>query len=200
MAYKIKDFSHLLGIANLSDQLLKNHFSLYEGYVKNTNRLDETLVGLKKANKYDTPEYAELNRRFGWEFNGMRMHELYFENLTKDQKSLSPQSSFWHAVEKEFGTFDNWQKDFTSLSAIRGIGWVILYYDQKEKRLFNVWVNEHDTGHFVGAVPLIVMDVFEHAYMLDYGVKKADYIAAFMNLIAWKIVVNRFESVNKEEY
>ena len=92
---------------------------------------------------------------------------------------------------KEFGSYDFFEKDFKAMGAMRGIGWVILYYDKQAERLFNVWINEHDTGHFSGCVPLLVMDVFEHAYMLDYGIKRADYIEAFMKAINWEAVGKR---------
>jgi len=90
MAYESKNFDHLLGINGLSDQLLKNHFTLYQGYVANFNKLNQLLIGLEKEGKYGTPEYAELNRRFGWEWNGMRLHEYYFENLQNSRKRLTP--------------------------------------------------------------------------------------------------------------
>lgn len=197
--YQVKNFN-LLGLPGLSDKLLQNHRTLYEGYVKNFSKLNDILLTFEKAGKYDTPEYAELNRRFGWEFNGMRLHELYFEVLIKPSGSIPIIDRQWalsQMIEKEFGTFEAWQKDFTSLGAIRGIGWVILYYDKLANRLFNVWINEHDIGHLAGAVPLLVMDVFEHAYMLDYGLKKVDYIATFMNLIDWTIIQKRFEEGKK---
>lgn len=192
MPYEIKNFETLLGVQGLSDQILKNHFTLYQGYVNNFNKLDQTLVQMEKDGKYGTPEYAELNRRLGWEFNGMRLHELYFENLTKDASSAAPAGALKSAIEKEFGSFEFFEKDFRAMGAMRGIGWVILYYDKTADRLFNVWINEHDVGHFSGCVPLLVMDVFEHAYMLDYGLKKADYIETFFKLINWRAPTLRF--------
>jgi Fe-Mn family superoxide dismutase len=196
MPYSPKKFDNLPGTAGFSDQLLNNHFTLYEGYVNNINKLDEILVGIEKEGKFGTPEYAELNRRFGWEWNGMRLHEYYFENLTKE-KSKTPDSSsaLFKKIIEEFGTYEMWEKDFKSLGAIRGIGWVVLYYDKVADRLFNVWINEHDVGHLSGAIPILVMDVFEHAYMLDYGLKRPDYINAFYNAIDWKVVEERFASI-----
>ena len=190
--YEQKDFKSLLGIKGLSDTMLNNHFSLYAGYVANFNKLNDILVAMEKDGKYGTPEYAELNRRFGWEFNGMRLHELYFENLTKNFKLVDTKSIFYKGLIKEFGSFEFWEKDFRSMGAMRGIGWVILYYDKNAGRLFNVWVNEHDIGHLAGAVPLLVMDVFEHAYMTDYGIKRADYIDVFIKSIDWEVVKGRF--------
>jgi len=193
MAYESKNFDHLLGINGLSDQLLKNHFTLYQGYVANFNKLNQILIGLEKEGKYGTPEYAELNRRFGWEWNGMRLHEYYFENLTKQPKALDPNSELFKKIIAEFGSYELWEKDFKSMGTMRGIGWVILYYDAEADSLFNVWINEHDAGHFAGAAPLLVMDVFEHSYMSDYGLKRADYVEAFLKAIDWEVVVKRLK-------
>lgn len=193
MLYEPKNFDYLLGITGFSEQLLKNHFILYQGYVANTNKLIDALEILEKEEKFGAPEYAELNRRFGWEFNGMRLHELYFGNITKIANQLDKNSPLSQKIEENFfGNFANFKKDFKSMGAMRGIGWVILYFDITSDRLFNVWINEHDIGHLSGAVPLLVMDVFEHAYMIDYGLKKADYIEAFFKAIDWEVVNKRF--------
>lgn len=195
MNYEQKNFDSLLGIKGLSDTLLKNHFTLYAGYVTNFNKLNDILVAMEKDGKFGVPEYAELNRRLGWEFNGMRLHELYFGNMTKEaaDKTTTKDSAFEKALVKEFGSYEMWDKDFRAMAAMRGIGWIVLYYDAQSGRLFNVWVNEHDVGHFAGAVPLLVMDVFEHAYITDYGIKRADYINVFMESINWKEVEKRLE-------
>lgn len=191
MKYEIKNFDSLLGLSGFSDALLKNHFTLYQGYVNNFNKLNDLLVGLEKVDKSASPEYAELNRRFGWEFDGMRLHEYYFENIAKKQNSPNNSSDLIKIINAEFESFESFQKNFKAIAAMRGIGWVILYLEPEMKRVFNVWINEHDSGHFAGCVPLLVMDVFEHAYMLDYGIKKAEYIEAFFKLIDWEVVEKR---------
>lgn len=190
MTYEPKNLDNLLGTAGFSDQLLKNHFTLYKGYVDNTNKL----LGLLETKEVGTLEYSELQRRFGWEWNGMRLHELYFGNMTKGGKSLSD-DKLRRVIEKIYGSFENWQKNFIGLGAMRGIGWVVLLYDKQSGEFFNVWINEHDTGHFSGATPLLVLDVFEHAYMVDYGLKRADYIEAFFKAIDWQVVAERFKNV-----
>lgn len=190
--YSPKDYSHLLGMQGLSDQLLQNHFTLYQGYVKNTNTLLEKLDLLLKADQASTPEYAELSRRLGWEFNGMRLHEYYFENMSKEASARSDSSALMQKIISEFGSFENWEKDFRAVGAMRGIGWVVMYYDRVGDRLINMWVNEHDVGHLAGCVPLLIMDVFEHAFMIDYGLKRADYIATFFTAIDWSVVEKRF--------
>ena len=194
MSYQPKNFEYLIGINGLSEQLLRDHFTLYNGYVTNFNKLNDILVTMEKDGKFGTPEYAELNRRFGWEFNGMRLHEYYFGNLTKEFKELDKNSALAAGIEKEWGSYEMWEKDFKAMAAMRGIGWVILYHDKQADRLFNVWINEHDVGHFAGAVPLLVMDVFEHAYIRDYGIKRADYIEVFMKSINWNVAEQRFKN------
>ncbi len=193
MAYEPKNFDALLGTKGLSDTLLKNHFTLYQGYVTNTNKVNDSLGALAKEGKAATPEYAEMKRRFGWEWNGMRLHELYFGNMVKGGKPIDKNSDLSRKISLDFGSYENWEKDFKATGTMRGIGWVLLYHDASAGRLFNTWINEHDVGHLSGAAPLLVMDVFEHAYMVDYGLKKADYIEAFFRAIDWTAVGSRLK-------
>ena len=187
--YEKKDFKPLLGVSGFSDTLFENHFKLYEGYVANVNTFAEKLAHAQVG----TPEYAEEKRRFGWEWNGMRLHELYFENITKNtDTALSQESPLYKKIVSDFGSYEAWESDFKGTGALRGIGWAALYYDRRGKRLFNTWVNEHDVGHLAGAEPVLIMDVFEHAFMLDYGLKRVDYIAAFMKAVNWEAVSERF--------
>jgi Fe-Mn family superoxide dismutase len=192
MKYEPQNFESLIGIAGLSDRQLNDHFALYQGYVANTNKISEQLMEYLASGQLSSPQYAELKRHFAWEFDGMRLHELYFSNLSKIPFPSS-ETSLYQLLEKEFNGFDHWRDDFIATGNIRGIGWVILYYDPSSQRLFNVWINEHNTNHLPNAVPLLVMDVFEHAYMIDYGIKRADYINTFMSLIHWGVVSDRFE-------
>jgi len=193
MSYQAKDYSRLLGTPGFSDQLLKNHFTLYQGYVNNTNKLAETLKAMLKEGKANTPEYAELKRRFGWEWNGMRLHEYYFDNLVNGGKPLDPNSDLAKKIAEDFGSYAEWEKEFKATGVMRGIGWVVLYLDPISNKLFNSWINEHDIGHLAGCRLLLVMDVFEHAFMLDYGLKRADYIEAFFKNIDWSVVSSRLK-------
>ena len=190
--YIPKNFDSLLGTPGFSDQLLKNHFTLYQGYVTNVNKLSDELALLTKDGKTGTPSWAELKRRFGWEWNGMRLHELYFGNIAKTAADIDRNSLIFKKLIDQFGSYETWEKDFKASGTMRGIGWVILYHDPVADRLFNIWVNEHDMGHLAGSNPLLVLDVFEHAYTLDYGLKKADYIEAFMKALDWQIVNDRY--------
>lgn len=188
--YAAKDFKHLLGTSGFSDALLTNHFTLYEGYVKNTNLILEKLKALTPSEGPGTPEYNELRRRFAWEWNGMRLHELYFGNMASSAAPLGD-GQVRMMIERAWGSVENWKKDFVATGLMRGIGWVILAYDPERRALFNTWINEHDVGHLSGARPLVVMDVFEHAFMLDYGLKRADYIEAFFRSLDWSVAEKR---------
>jgi len=190
MAYTVKDFGNLIGMEGFSDTLLNNHFTLYQGYVSNTNKLIDILASLLKEGKESTPEYAELKRRMGFEFNGMRLHELYFGNLGGKQPP-DKSSKIANQMAEDFGSYGDWERDFKATGKMRGIGWAILYQDKVTGRLFNQWINEHEVGHPTGCTPVLVMDVFEHAFMTDYGLKRASYIEAFFKNINWSVVNSR---------
>lgn len=190
-AYKAVEYPGLAGLPAFSEKLVADHLKLYQGYVNNVNALSDKLATLLAAGKERTPEYAELKRRFGWEFGGMRLHELYFGNLG-GAGTPRLDSHVLKAIKDNFGSYEAWQKDFTATGAMRGIGWAVLYKDKVSGRLFNAWVNEHDGGQLAGCVPLLVMDVFEHAYLTDYRLERAKYIQAFMNSVEWEAADKRF--------
>jgi len=192
MTYTAKDYSNLIGMEGFSETLLKNHFTLYQGYVTNTNKLMELLAAMLKESKTGTPEYSELKRRFGFEFNGMRLHEYYFENLG-GKATIDKSGVLARKLADTCGSYDAWEKDFRATGAMRGIGWVVLYQDNVTGQLFNQWINEHEIGHLAGCRPILVMDVFEHAFITDYGLKRADYIEAFFKNINWGTVEGRLK-------
>ncbi|MDA8156191.1 MAG: superoxide dismutase [Actinomycetota bacterium] len=188
MGYEARDYSALVGkMEGFGEAILKNHFTLYQGYVANTNKLLEKLAA-GPGDGAPTPEFSEMKRRLGWEFNGMRLHELYFENLGG---SGAPDGKIVKEIEASFGSFDNWKKEFKAAGMMRGIGWVALYKDPRSGKLINFWINEHDVSHPAGCTPVLIMDVFEHAYLTDYGLKRADYIEAFFKNINWGTVNSR---------
>ncbi len=189
--YKILDFSNLLGMEGFSDALLNNHFTLYQGYVNNTNKMFEKLEKMLQEGKQGEAEFAELKRRLGWEWNGMRLHELYFQNLGGDGDT-NKAPKVMKAIEAQKGSVEVCVKDFQATAGMRGIGWVVVYQDIAHVAVINQWINEHDVGHPAGLNPILVLDVFEHAFMLDYGLKKADYVAAFMKNLNWAEVEKRF--------
>jgi Fe-Mn family superoxide dismutase len=192
MFYTAKDYASLIGMEGFSEALLNNHFTLYQGYVTNTNKLWDSLRAMLKEDKVATPEYAELKRRFGFEFNGMRLHEYYFENLG-GKGALDRSGKLGKKLAEAFGSYEDWEKDFRATASMRGIGWTILYQDNLTGWLMNQWINEHETGHFAGCTPILVLDVFEHAFMIDYGLKRADYIEAFFKNINWGAVEARLK-------
>jgi Fe-Mn family superoxide dismutase len=192
MTYQAKDYTSLIGMEGFSQTLLQNHFTLYQGYVNNTNKLSDLLAAMLKEDRTGSPEYSELKRRFGFEFNGMRLHEYYFGNLG-GKAPLDKSGSLAKKLADAYGSYDAWEKDFRATGAIRGIGWVILYQDDVSGWLFNQWINEHEVGHMAGCRPILVMDVFEHAFMTDYGLKRADYIAAFLKNVNWEAVEGRLQ-------
>jgi Fe-Mn family superoxide dismutase len=190
--YSTKDFSRLLGTPGFSDALLRQHFELYAGYVKNTNALSDELAASSPA-KPPTAAWSELKRRFGWEWNGMRLHETYFGNMTKTTKAPEREAPLVARIAKDFGSREAWEKDFRGTGSLRGIGWVALTWDPLAHRLFNVWIDEHDRGALAGCPVVLVMDVFEHAYMADYGTKRAEYIDAFLAAADWEEAARRFD-------
>jgi Fe-Mn family superoxide dismutase len=192
MAYAAKDYSHLIGMEGFSQTLLNNHFTLYQGYVTNTNKVLDTLAAMLKEGKVGNLEYAELKRRLGFEFDGMRLHEYYFENLG-GKGTLDKSGRLGKRLAQDFGSYGDWEKDFRGTAAMRGIGWAILYLDNLAGRLINQWINEHETGHLAGGTPILVLDVFEHAFMIDYGLKRADYIEAFFKNVNWAAVESRLK-------
>lgn len=193
--YKAKTFN-LSGLRGISDKTLEMHFKLYEGYVKATNELKEKISDILADGKVDQeemPAYSELNRRLGFEYNGMVLHEYYFENM-KRQGGGDPdkRSSFYKAAEASYGSYETWKIDFAAMGKMRGVGWAICYLDPAHNEVSNHWITLHETGNIAGFAPILVMDVWEHAYLLDY--KPADrpkYIEAFFENIDWDAVGKR---------
>ncbi len=191
--YHAKDYTRLLGMPGFSDELLKMHFQLYQGYVKNTNLLLQSFEDASMETPLDIYTYGALKRRFGWEFDGMRLHEFYFDNLGGTTE-LDKESPLYRAIANQFGSYEDWKKNFLDTAMMRGIGWVILCRDPKTGRLMNVWIAEHDLGHLAGAEPLLVLDVWDHAYLTQYGLDRAGYIQAFFKNIHWSVVQSRYSA------
>src|SRR5256884_4324608 len=195
-SYKAREFN-LSGLIGISDETLEMHFKLYEGYVKETNKLTEGITKFIQDGNVDQeemPAYSELNRRLGFEFNGMVLHEYYFDNLKTRGGTGDPgsTSSFRKAAEQSFGSYDIWKAEFVGIGKMRGVGWAICYENPANGRLSNHWITLHETGNVAGFNPVLVMDVWEHAFILDY--KPADrpkYIEAFFSNIDWSTVEKR---------
>jgi Fe-Mn family superoxide dismutase len=197
-SYQPRQFD-LSGLNGISDQTLEMHFKLYEGYVKETNKLTEKISAFLADGKVDQdemPAYSELTRRLGFEYNGMVLHEYYFENMKKQGTGdAARNSAFYKAAEAGFGSYDTWKADFVGVGKMRGVGWAICYQNPANGRLSNHWITLHETGNVSGFTPVLVMDVWEHAFILDY--KPADrpkYIEAFFSNIDWEAVEGRLKA------
>ncbi|HLY38895.1 MAG TPA: Fe-Mn family superoxide dismutase [Candidatus Binatia bacterium] len=196
--YRPKEFD-LSGLTGISDRTLETHFKLYAGYVEQTNVLSEQLAKLLADGKIDReemPAYSELTRRLGFEYNGMVLHEYYFGNLRRHgDGEPARDAAFRRAAEESFGRYELWKTDFVSVGKMRGVGWAICYQDPATGRLSNHWVTLHEIGNVAGFTPVLVMDVWEHAFILDY--KPADrpkYIEAFFANVDWRTVDARLQA------
>lgn len=191
--YEAKNFDSLIGnVKGLDDALIQMHLKLYQGYVNNSNALLKRLQELTAAGQTRAPEFGAVKRLLGWEFDGMLLHELYFDNLSGNGKSLDSNDPLSIKIQQDFGSYDAWKADFVSTGSMRGIGWVVTYVEPKSGKLMNVWINEHDVGHLAGGKPIIIMDVFEHAYITQFGLDRAKYIEVFFNNLNWDIASKRF--------
>ncbi len=183
----------LAGLQGISDQTLQVHFGLYEGYVKNTNLLNEQIAEQVKAGTAAgaNPHFSEITRRLGFEYNGMRLHEYYFDNMTNNA-GAAPPAALNDAIAASFGDFETWKKDFTATGAMRGVGWAIAYQDPWTGRISNHWVTLHEDGNIAGFNPILVMDAWEHAFLLDYKpAERPKYIESFFLNIDWSVVESR---------
>jgi len=194
-AYVPHAFDDLKNLDGISDAQITEHLALYAGYVKQVNALNDKLDALRsdgRASGRDL-EYAELTRRLGFEYNGMILHEYYFANLKSGaDRAPVPTSKIAQALTESFGSFDGWRSDFNAVGNMRGIGWVILCEDPMTDRLTNHWVSLHQNGVPASFKPLVVMDVWEHAFMRDYkATARGRYVEVFLRNIDWAIVNQR---------
>ena len=191
MAYEPKNFDNLIGkVQGLSEAQLKAHFGLYQGYVKKLNEIWDKLGKADRATaNYSFSEYSELRRREPVAYNGTFLHELYFSNLIKDGE---PAPGLKKAIETGFGSFDAWVAD-TKACLMSAHGWTLTVYDWNLNRVANQLVqSEHHVGLWPNCTVLVAIDAWEHAYMIDYGTKKPDYVANVMNALNWKAINERF--------
>jgi superoxide dismutase, Fe-Mn family len=186
----------LSGLAGISDRTLEMHFKLYEGYVKETNRLQERIAEFMRDGQVDQeemPAYSELKRRLGFEYNGMVLHEYYFGNLRRHGGGdASGRSAFHASAERSFGSSAHWKTDFVGVGKMRGVGWAVCYRDDATGQLSNHWITLHEVGNVAGFTPILVMDVWEHAFLLDYApAERPKYIEAFFANVDWTAVESR---------
>jgi Fe-Mn family superoxide dismutase len=198
IAYTAKQFN-LSGLQGISDKTLEMHFKLYDGYVKGVNALNERIADILKDGKVDQdemPSYSELTRRLGFEYNGMVLHEYYFENMQKQGAGMpSSGSDFIKAAENSFGTYELWKTDFVGVGKMRGVGWAVCYQDPNNGAISNHWITLHEVGNVSGFIPILIMDVWEHAFILDYApADRPKYIEAFFSNINWEAVERRLRT------
>jgi superoxide dismutase, Fe-Mn family len=193
IVYKPQQFN-LNGLKGISDKTLEMHFKLYEGYVKAVNDLNEKIAGVLadgQVDKEEFPAYSELTRRLGFEYNGMVLHEYYFGNLKRGGAG-EPDKNFVAAAEASFGSYGTWMTDFAGVGKMRGVGWAICYQDPNTAAISNHWITLHEVGNISGFNPILVMDVWEHAFILDYApADRPKYIDAFFSNVDWNAIQKR---------
>jgi len=197
-SYNVTPFN-LHGLIGISDRTLEMHITLYEGYVKAANQLTARIGEILRDGRIDQeemPAYSELTRRLGFEYNGMVLHEYYFGNLKKGGTKKPDQGSpFLKAAVDSFGSYDTWKLDFSSVGKMRGVGWAICYMNPHNGRLSNHWISLHENGNIAGFIPALVMDVWEHAFLLDFKPSEREaYIESFFSNIDWKRVDERLHA------
>jgi len=181
-------------LSGLSDGQIKAHLGLYEGYVKHVNLLREQIADLTAL---DPEKYSyaimETRRRLGFEFNGMRMHEYYFSQFEGGASPLGADSSLGKAVTEKYGSVEAFVAHFMGVGMSRGIGWSVLYRDPIGNTVHTAWVADHELGQLGGLPVIAAMDMWEHAFMVDYLPKdKKNYIEAFLKNMNWRVAEDRF--------
>lgn len=185
-------------LKGISKKTIEEHLKLYAGYVKHSNLIGQKLEEYGQDSEKNAYVLGELQRRFGFEFNGMRNHEYYFKAFEGGAKSLSDSSPLKAAIEKQYGSWDAWLAQFKMIAMTRGIGWAVLYYDTQTKNLTHAWVEEQHLGQLNGLQYILGLDMWEHSYMLDYAPsEKKKYIEAFFENLNWTVVEDNFTQATK---
>lgn len=183
-------------LKGLSEKQIETHLKLYSGYVKHLNLLILKLEELKKDPEANSYPLSELERRFAFEFDGMRLHEYYFHCIEDGGRPMREDSRLGQKLIAEYGSFENWQNECIRISGTRGIGWTILYFDKSRDQFLMKWVDEHQIGHLAGLSIVLVVDVWEHAFMVDYlPSEKKQYVESYLGNINWEIVAEEFEKI-----
>lgn len=180
-------------LTGLSERQIENHLKLYAGYVANTNALEAKIEEYKGDSETHKIALAELKRRLGFEFDGMRLHEYYFEALGNTRGDTSKAPTLNEKLALQYGSPDAWWAEFQAVGMMRGIGWAMLYHDKKAGRFHNAWISDHELGHLAGCDIILAMDVWEHAFLLDYlPSERKNYIEAFRTNLDWNVIEERF--------
>lgn len=180
-------------LKGISAKTIEEHLKLYSGYVKNANTILSKIEEYAKDSEANAFVLGELQRRFGFEFDGMRNHEYYFKHFEGGSQNLVGESEIKKAIEEEWGSFDGWLQRFKAIAMTRGVGWAILYYDSQTKRLLNAWVDEQHLGHLTGLSPILCLDMWEHSFVADYLPSgKKNYVEDFFANLNWHSVEENY--------
>lgn len=181
-------------LQGISAKNIEEHLKLYAGYVKNANLVQTMLEQYGNTDAEDGKySVSELRRRFSFEYNGMRNHEIYFASLSDGATPLS-EGSLKQALEESYGSVEQFVSTFKSLAMTRGIGWAMLWYDSRENRLLNSWVDEQHFGQLQGCTPILALDMWEHSFVADYQPSgKKQYVEDFFANLNWKKIEENFE-------
>lgn len=180
-------------LKGISAKNIEEHLKLYAGYVKHANLILEKIDELAKDAELNAYALGEVQRRFGFEYNGMRNHEVYFESLSGETETLKDDSKLKKAIMEEWGSFDLWLNRFKAIALTRGIGWAMLYYDRKEERLLVTWVDEQHLGQLQDCALVLGIDMWEHAFVYDYPTsEKKKYIEAFFENLNLEVIEQNF--------
>jgi Fe-Mn family superoxide dismutase len=181
----------------ISAKNVEEHLKLYEGYVTNANLILKKIKEYAEDSEKNAYVLGELQRRFAFEFDGMRNHEYYFASLEGDSRELPFGNTLKFAIEKEWGSFDNFIARFKAIAMTRGVGWAMLYYDKDSEHLLTQWVEEQHLGHLTGLSPILALDMWEHAYVYDYPTsEKKKYVEEFFANLNWEVVEENFKKVS----
>lgn len=181
-------------LIGISEKNIEEHLKLYKGYVTNTNLIWNKLSELKSDPEKNAFVLGELQRRFGFEFDGMRNHEYFFASLSDGPKEINNEGDLYKKIEKDWSSFDNFLAHFKFVATTRGIGWTILYFDKLTDKLIITWVDEHHLGQLTGLSPILCLDMWEHSYVADYQPSgKKQYIEDFFANLNWKVIEENFK-------
>ncbi len=187
-------------LKGISQKTIEEHIKLYQGYVKHANLILEKMPEYAmwaEKDPFVTYYNSELQRRFSFEYNGIRNHEIYFDSLSGGAKEISD-GDLKNKIEEDFGSFDEWLANFKNIGLTRGIGWAILYWDRKDKRLLNAWIDEQHLGQLQDCAPILALDMWEHSYVADYQPSgKKQYIEDFFENLNWERVESNFTEAIK---
>ena len=191
MEYIAINYDHFIDkMPKIQKGLWETHFKLYQGYVAQVNLLNQLI---KTKAGVSTFEFQSIKRQLGWEYNGMVLHQLYFENLGGDG-NISPTSPIYKKIKTQWGSYENWMAEFKKTCNERGVGWSVLYYDRSRDSLYNAWIADHADGAFVGAIPLFVVDLWEHAYLCQFGTNRDQYVETIFEYAEWNVVNERWKN------